>query len=206
VADPGSDARQLSPDYWNGLYLKGEMGWDLGEVSPPFVALHRSGRIAPPCRVVVPGCGAGWEVAWLAREGYQVTGLDFAPEALAHTRARLKASGVTADLVRADMLAPPKELWGRFDVLLEQTCFCAVDPSRRDDYVTGAWRLLAPGGRLLGLFYASGVADGPPFHTDPDEVPRRFGNYFDVRSMQLTPHSHERRRGREWLGELVRRP
>lgn len=199
---PLTDA-ELGADFWNGRYLTGETGWDLGEPSPPFVALHREGRIAP-CEVVVPGCGAGWEVAWLAARGYRVTGIDFAPEALARTRARLDAGGLVAELVAADLLHPPEALWGRFDLMLEQTCFCAIDPVRRDDYVNAAWRLLKPGGRLIGLFYAHGKPGGPPFHTEPDEVAARFGGRFEVASLALTPHSHERRQGEEWLGELVR--
>ncbi|MDH5526267.1 MAG: TPMT family class I SAM-dependent methyltransferase [Nitrospirota bacterium] len=200
---PLTDA-ELGPEFWNGRYLTNETGWDLGQPSPPFVALHEAGRIVP-CDVVIPGCGTGWEVAWLAARGYRVTGIDFAPEALARTRARLDAEGADAELVSANLLAPPESLWGRFDLLLEQTCFCAIDPIRRGDYVTAAWRMLRPGGRLLALFYAHGKPGGPPYHTDPEEVAGCFGERFELHTLELTRHSHERRQGEEWLGELVRR-
>jgi SAM-dependent methyltransferase len=194
----------LDAGFWDGRYRTGETGWDLGEPSPPFVRLHRDGGIAP-CRVAVPGCGRGWEVVWLAREGYAVTGIDFAPAALAEVSARARAEGVAPELVRADLLDPPETLWGRFDLVLEQTCFCAIDPARRPEYVEAVHRLLAPGGRLVGLFYECGGEGGPPFTTGPEEVRALFGGRFRVEVLARTPHSHPRRRGQEWLGVLARR-
>jgi SAM-dependent methyltransferase len=202
---PAPTAPEPDAPFWNGRYLAGELGWDLGEPSPPFVRLHRDGVIAPPCRVAVPGCGQGWEVAWLAAQGYAVTGIDFAPAALAAARERAREAGVAPELVQADLLDLPEALAGRFDLVLEQTCFCAIAPRRRPEYVQAVHRLLAPGGRLIGLFYACKGEDGPPFGTSPGEVRRLFADRFAVRSLALTPHSHPRRLGEEWLGVLARR-
>jgi len=199
--DPEAD---LGPDFWGSRYRAGDMGWDLGAASPPFVRLDQAGFIAP-CRVAVPGCGLGWEVAYLAERGYQVTGIDFAPEAIDATRERLAKAGAKADLIQADLFDLPKTTEAAFDLVLEQTCFCAIDPARRADYVEVAHRLLAPGGRLIGLFYACKGADGPPFTTGPEEVRALFAGRFEIRSLALTPHSHPRRQGEEWLGVLLRR-
>jgi SAM-dependent methyltransferase len=190
--------------FWNERYLLGDTGWDLGEPSPPFVRLHRDGVMAP-CKVLVPGCGRGWEVAWLARQGYDVTGLDIAPAAIEAARARAGADGVAPELVEGDLFDPPEALLGRFDLVLEQTCFCAVHPARRPAYVEAVHRLLAPEGRLIGLFYACKGDGGPPFATRPEEVRALFAPRFWVRSLTLTPHSHPRRQGEEWLGFLDRR-
>lgn len=192
------------PGFWDSRYRSGEMAWDLGAPSPPFVRLHQDGVIAP-CRVAVPGCGTGWEVAWLARHGYQVTGIDFAPGAIAACKARLVAEGLRADLVRADLFDLPEPLAGAFDLVLEQTCFCAIEPARRPDYVRATGRLLRPGGRLVGLFYACEGSDGPPFPTSPDEVRGLFSGNFEITRMAVAEHSHPRRQGREWLGVLTRR-
>lgn len=192
----------LGPDFWNSRYLEGETGWDLGEPSPPFVTLHRQGVIRP-CRVAIPGCGRGWEVVWLARAGYDVTGIDFAPEAIRHVREAARTASVAPEVVNADVLALPNSLAGRFDLVLEQTCFCALPPSRRPEYVEAVHRLLAPQGRLVALFYECGGDDGPPFSVDPEEVRRLFAPRFVIESLERTPHSHERRAGKEWLGVLV---
>lgn len=212
---------RLSPafgsDYWNDRYRSGDTGWDLGTPSPPFVRLHEAGQLAP-CRMAVPGCGRGWEVAYFAGRGFHVTAIDFAPEAIAATRMRLEADGIPlrggaageapadgVDLVQADLFDLPARLAGAFDLVLEQTCFCAVDPARRPDYVAAVHRLLAPGGRLIGLFYDFGEDGGPPFTTDPDEVRALFSGRFEVRALSRTPDSHPRRQGEEWLGVLLRR-
>lgn len=192
------------PAFWEGRYASADTGWDLGAPSPPFVRLHQDGVIAP-CRVAVPGCGSGWEVAWLARAGYRVTGIDFAPGAIAAAGRRLGADGVAAELLHADLFHLPARLDGAFDLVLEQTCFCAIAPARRADYVTAVGRLLRPGGRLVALFYACNGDDGPPFTTSPDEVRALFSGVFDITSLAVTPHSHARRLGQEWLGVLTRR-
>ncbi len=190
------------PHFWGERYQRGELNWDLGEPSPPFRRLHDDGIITP-CRVAVPGCGSGWEVSWLAANGYRVTGIDFAPEAIGHTRRRLADDGLEAELVCADLFDLPETLAGRFDLVLEQTCFCAIDPTRRVDYVAAVHGLLTPGGRLVALFYGHGKEGGPPFTTTPDEVRALFSGCFRVDSLAVTPHSHERRRGEEWLGMLT---
>jgi len=199
-----TEAPGLDPPFWHGRYLAGDTGWDLGEPSPPFVRLHRDGVIAP-CRVAVPGCGRGWEVAWLAGQGYQVAGIDFAPAAIEATRDRVHAAGATAHLVCSDLFGLPDDLAGGFDLVLEQTCFCAIAPHRRPEYVDAVHRLLAPGGRLIALFYACEGSGGPPFTTDPKDVAALFAERFTVRSLALTPHSHPRRFGEEWLGVMERR-
>ncbi len=192
------------PEFWRDFYRRNELNWDLGEPSPPFVQLHESGRIAP-CRVAVPGCGSGWEVAWLARRGYRVTGIDFAPEALERVAARLAADNLTAELLHADLFDLPESAFGRFDLVLEQTCFCAIEPHRRGEYVAAVHRMLVPSGRLIALFYDHGEPDGPPFTTTPGQVRELFSDHFSIDSLTMAPHSHTRRQGKEWLGVLTRR-
>jgi SAM-dependent methyltransferase len=194
----------LGPDFWGARYRAGDLAWDLEGPSPPFVRLDRAGFIAP-CRVAVPGCGRGWEVAYLAERGYRVTGIDFAPEAIDAARERLAAAGAKAELIQADLFDLPKATEAAFDLVLEQTCFCAIEPARRPDYVAAAHRLLAPGGRLIGLFYACKGEGGPPFTTGPEEVRALFADRFEIRSLALTTNSHPRRLGEEWLGVLLRR-
>ncbi|MFQ5509442.1 MAG: methyltransferase domain-containing protein [Leptospirillia bacterium] len=201
---PGELIPPLDSDWWNARYREGDTGWDLGQPSPPFVALHRQGVIRP-CRVAVPGAGTGWEAVWLAEQGYEVTAIDFAPAALARIRERAAGQGVSLNLVQEDVLAPPEALWGRFDLVLEQTCFCAIHPARRSEYVAGISRLLVPGGRLVGLFYACAGDGGPPFSVTPEAVRELFKQNFTIESLAITPDSHERRQGEEWLG-MLRRP
>jgi SAM-dependent methyltransferase len=124
-----------------------------------------------PCRILIPGCGSGYEAAALAKAGFEVTALDYAPVAIERTRKLLDAVGLKANLVEADALAwqPQRP----FDAVYEQTCLCALYPDQWRAYADQLHRWLSPGGRLYALFVqyawqgaAEGAIQGPPYHCD----------------------------------------
>jgi SAM-dependent methyltransferase len=121
---------------------------------------------------VVPGCGTGHDVRWLAAQGAEATGLDIAP--LAVTRARELDPTGQADYQVADFLDPDGPLPDTFDQLWEHTCFCALDPSLRPAYLRAAHRYLRPGGTLVGVFFINPEMDegetGPPFGIGADDL------------------------------------
>jgi SAM-dependent methyltransferase len=110
-------------------------------------------------------------VAELARRGFEVTGLDYAPAAVARTRALLGAEGLVARVEEADVLAWSPEQ--PFDAIYEQTCLCALHPDSWGDYARQLHAWLRPGGVLLALFVQAlrpaageGRIEGPPYHCD----------------------------------------
>jgi SAM-dependent methyltransferase len=157
-------------EFWEQRFAAGNTPWDRGASSPQLAAWLGSGLLKP-CRILVPGCGSGYEVADLALAGFEVTGLDYADEAIARTHQRLKDVEVDATLVQADLLAwSPDHL---FDAIYEQTCLCALYPDQWRDYANRVHRWLVPGGRLYALFMqwlregaADGSIQGPPYHCD----------------------------------------
>lgn len=148
---------------WQQRYRDGRTGWDRGGASPALLRWLDAGSLPPPpARVLVPGCGRGHEVLELARRGYAVTALDFAPAALDALRSALAAAGLDAQLIQADVLgwqAPQP-----FDAIYEQTCLCALDPAQWPAYAAQLAAWLRPGGQLLALFMQTGRDGGPPFH------------------------------------------
>jgi SAM-dependent methyltransferase len=159
--------------FWQARFESGTTPWDRGAPHPRLVAAVASGELAP-CRILVPGCGAGHEVGFLAQHGFEVTGLDYAPAAVARARERLAAAGAAgpgAGVVLADALdwhAPRP-----FDAIHEQTCLCALHPDHWVRYAGQLHRWLAPGGRLFALFAQmpregalTGLIEGPPYHCD----------------------------------------
>lgn len=118
----------------------------------------------PPCRVLVPGCGRGHEVVELASRGFEVVALDIAPTALEALEQDLRPCKLEAELVVADALTwMPHQ---GFDLIYEQTCFCALDPVHWPTYAQQLARWLKPGGRLLAAFMQTGAEGGPPYHCD----------------------------------------
>lgn len=146
------------------------MPWDRGDASPQLEHWLARGELAP-CRILVPGCGSGYELVALARAGFAVTAIDYAPAALARAQTRLQAAQLQATLVNADVLQwQPAE---PFDAIYEQTCLCALYPDQWRAYADQLARWLKPGGQLFALFMqalragaAEGRIDGPPYHSD----------------------------------------
>jgi methyl halide transferase len=157
-------------EFWAKRFQSGEMPWDRGDANPQLGAWLAAGALQP-CRILVPGCGSGYEVAVLAAAGFEVTALDYAPEAIGRTRKQLDTAGLRATLVEADALAWQPER--AFDAIYEQTCLCALYPDQWRDYADQLHRWLAPSGRLYALFVqfprpgaARGAIEGPPYHCD----------------------------------------
>lgn len=145
---------------WEARYSEVKTGWDRGEPSPALA--HWLATEQPPRgRVLVPGCGHGYEVLQLAKAGYQVTAVDIARQPLARLSAELDAAGLHADVIQADLLSwePPQP----FDAIYEQTAICALEPADWATYQERLARWLKPGGLLFALFMQTGREGGPPF-------------------------------------------
>ncbi|WAC20640.1 methyltransferase domain-containing protein [Luteolibacter sp. SL250] len=160
---------------WNARYQEQDTPWDKGIPTPVLAEIHeRHPGIFSGSTIVVPGCGTGHDVRWLAEQGAEATGLDIAPLAIAKAR-DLDPTG-QADYQVADFLDPDSPLPDTFDQLWEHTCFCALDPSLRAAYLKAARRYLKPGGTLVGVFFINPEMDegetGPPFGIDEDELSR----------------------------------
>jgi methyl halide transferase len=185
--------------------VSGGMHWDRGAPAPPvldFLAVHPVRG-----RVLVPGCGAGHEVRALAAAGASVLGVDFAPGALGQAAAHPRAGG--EDYLLADFLDLPAHLHGTFDWIVEHTCFCAIEPSRRVDYVRACRDALVPGGKVLAVFYLDPRdpgGDTPPFGVAVAELDRLFGEAFAMVSESVPARCFEGREGRELVRLLARHP
>ncbi len=194
--------------FWQGIYDAGNPRFDVGAASPPLVD-WLDANPSGPGRAVVPGCGYGHDVIELARRGLFAVGIDFVTDAIMSARAAAQRAGVAAraHFLDQDVFALSSEHDGGYDLLFEQTCYCAIDPSRRDEYAALAARLVAPGGLLLFVVYpADGHQGGPPFAIDPDEIGPRFDEEFELLRMGLPARtSKPTRADKEQFAVLRRR-
>lgn len=157
-------------EFWEQRFAAGTTPWDRGDANPQLGAWLAAGSLKP-CRILIPGCGSGYEAAVLAQAGFDVTALDYASIAIERTRNMLDARGLKATLVEADALAWRSD--SPFDAIYEQTCLCALYPDRWRAYADQLQRWLRPGGQLFALFVqylrpeaAEGLIQGPPYHCD----------------------------------------
>ena len=155
---------------------------------------------AAGARIAVPGAGRGHDARLLARRGYRVTAFDFAEAAVAEARRLAAVEAVELAVERRDVFALAHDHAGAFDGVWEYTCFCAIDPDRRDEYARVLHAILRPGGLLLACFFPlRDGTDGPPFPVSRRDIAWVLAGRFTVLEAGPPPRSVERRRGLEWL-------
>ena len=169
-------------DFWTVRYATGRTPWDFG--GAPSALRSFLERTPGPGKVLIPGCGSGYEVQAFNAAGYSVSALDFSPAAVDQAKRML---GRLADRVMlGDFFT--HDFGQRFDLVYERTFLCSMTPSRWPAWVERTAELLVPGGKLIGIFlYGQRAAPGPPFPLVEVEARRLFETRFElVRSDAVT--------------------
>ena len=189
-----------SPSFWEESYRSGRTGWDLGMPTPVFQRLAESKQF-PPGKMLVICAGRGYDARLFARLGFQVTAVDFADEAVKEMQSMLNPD-LSMEVIQADLFDLPTFMKEEFDYILEYTCFCAIDPQRRSDYIESVSSLLKPGGYYIALaFPIAKRSGGPPFLVTPDELIDPLGDRgFELVSREVPENSVP---GREGIEELL---
>ncbi|MEY4385724.1 MAG: hypothetical protein RLY20_1007 [Verrucomicrobiota bacterium] len=196
----------MSQNDWEARYQSGDTHWDKGAASPGLVDFLHERPEFPRGSVAVPGCGFGHDVRAWADFGFNASGFDIAPSAVAGARNQTaiweksrtgKHQPVnTPPFVLADFLHDDPPF--RFDYVFEHTLFCAIQPALRDAYVEALLRWIKPGGTYLAVNYIVCDPDGPPFPTNSVELWQRFKPHFHLID-QWVPRSYHNRTGRELM-------
>ena len=188
-----------TPAFWEEIYQGDRAGWDLGGPTPALRRLLLSGEFAPG-RTIVLGAGRGHDARAFARQGFVVTAVDFAADAVRGMRA-LADPHAPIEILQADIFTLPYALDKTFDYVIEYTCFCAIDPARRAEYADLVARLLKPGGIYIGLFFPLDQREGgPPFAVASSEILTLFDARGFTRLRRETPtDSVPQRQGLEEL-------
>jgi SAM-dependent methyltransferase len=164
------------PEFWNSRYQSGQTPWDFGGIPADLRAFLK--RRPKGGRVLIPGCGSGYEIKAFAEAGYEVTAIDVAPAAV--ERARQFVGPVLAERVSVtdffaqDVPATP------YDAVYERTFLCAIPPSLREAYRDRIASLLKPGGFFVGYFYyeRTNPDEGPPYGLAWGEGDALFSRHF----------------------------
>jgi SAM-dependent methyltransferase len=171
---------------WEERYRTGDTPWEKGAPAPPLLEwIARRGPLHG--NILVPGCGSGHDVRAIAAASQtaQVVGMDVSPSALDQARRFPRAGQETYQL--ANLFDLPAVLTGRVEWVFEHTCFCAIDPQQRPDYVRAILSVLQPKGFLLAIFYLNPwdpseapEGGGPPFGVTREELDQLFAAHFDL--------------------------
>jgi methyl halide transferase len=189
---------------WQRHYDEGDLGWDLGQVAPPFIKLFESKMIVPG-KTLVPGCGRGHEVIYLAENGFEVTAVDYSTGAVDHLKSTVQERKLKCEVLHMNFFEMDAVHNGVYDLLIEQTFFCAISPEQRPSYVSTVARALKPGGMIAGLFYHTEGEGGPPFNTTREDIVEHFSDSFEIQQLSKTENSAEQRKNKEWLAILIKK-
>lgn len=192
----------LGETFWNNQYVANTTGWDLGEVSPPLKA-YIDQLTRKNMRILIPGCGNTHEADYLLQQGFtDITVIDIAPTLVAQLTNKF-ASNPNIKIILGDFF----EHVGEYDLILEQTFFCAINPPLRKDYVAKMKELLSTGGKLVGvLFDREFEQQGPPFGGCKCQYEPMFEKNFDFKTFELCNNSFVKRQGTELFINLVKKP
>jgi len=193
---------ELNREFWNERWLGNDTQWDLGYPSPAIVEFI-NGIADKSIRILIPGCGNAYEAEYLHANGFpNVYVVDYAAEALRRFSERVP-SFPKDHLIASDFFGLNT---GKFDLVLEQTFFCAIDPALRENYASKMHEILNENGVLAGLLFIETPNDGgPPFNGTEEEYRTLFGKGFTIRRMELCKNSIKPREGRELWFELVKK-
>jgi SAM-dependent methyltransferase len=182
----------LNKEFWENRYREERTGWDVGTISTP-LKTYIDQLENKQLKILIPGAGYGHEALYLLNKGFKnVTVIDLAEQPLL----RLKKSGFPPtqlkqgnffDLVEED-----------YDLILEQTFFCALNPELRNQYVSKMSNLLKDKGKLVGLFFnVEFEKEGPPFGGSKNEYEMLFKGSFDLKVLETAYNSISPRANKE---------
>jgi SAM-dependent methyltransferase len=180
VTTAGTQYSVDNKEFWERIYQTGNVPWDLKAPSPPLVTFTKSPYMVKPGAIGVLGCGNGYDCLPFAENGFQVTGIDFAPSAIQHTYKLFLEKGVagtTGFLLERDVFEM-HEYDHYFDYILEHNFFSSIGLDRRRTYAHRIHDLLKPGGKLISLWWTNDRAGGPPFGISKDALYLLFGEFF----------------------------
>ena len=186
---------EIHAGYWNNRFLNNDTPWDIGQVSTP-IKNYIDQLTDKHMAILIPGCGNGWEAAYLLENGFtEVTVIDIAPALTQLLAVRFQAfAGKQLHIITGDFF----DLEGQFDLIIEQTFLSALAPSLRPQYAAQMHRLLKPKGKLAGLLFNKNFTDpGPPFGGDIPEYNRLLAPFFHINTMAPSYNSIAPREGAE---------
>jgi ketosteroid isomerase-like protein len=218
--DPDEHARQLAAQslagddvtgWFEQLYRQADRGeavvpWDRGGPHPLLVRWAQDST-ATAGRALVVGAGPGSDAELVAGLGLATVAFDVSPTAIRAARARFPGSAV--QYVVADLLDPPAEWLGRFDLVIESMTVQSMPRRARAAATANVASFVAPGGTLVVIAFAADGAvagdagDGPPWPLTKDDIDAFATGGIRPVSIELVPNLTDPAAAR-WLAEFRR--
>lgn len=184
---------KLDEYYWNTRYQANDIGWNIGYPSTP-IKTYIDQLNDKSIKVLIPGSGNSYEAEYLWENGFKnIYVLDIAKRPLDNFKRRVP-DFPNAQLLHLNFF----DLDISFDLILEQTFFCALNPVLRTKYTQKMYELLRHNGKLVGLLFDFELTEqGPPFGGSRAEYINIFEPFFDIKVLEASTNSIKPRNNKE---------
>ena len=182
----------LNKEYWENRYKSDTANWDIGQISNPlkeYIDQLKNKNV----RILIPGAGNGYELDYLIEKGFHnVFVIDYAQQPIDAIIKRNK--NLKKHLICEDFFNHSET----YDLILEQTFFCALQPNLRENYATKMFNLLSEKGKIAGLLFNFELSEvGPPFGGSYEEYVNLFSKKFTIKTLEPAYNSIKPRANKE---------
>jgi SAM-dependent methyltransferase len=190
--------------YWDSRYKQNKTGWDIGYPSEP-IKCYIDQLTNKEVKILIPGCGNAYEAEYLIQQGFKNIHLVDVSDTLVD---KLKSN--FKNEIESGQIKISKgdffEVEETYDLIFEQTFFCALETKLRDKYAQHMNKLLNKNGKLSGLLFNYVFEeDGPPFGGYIDEYKKIFAPHFQIKTIENCYNSIKPRAGKE-LFFILKKP
>lgn len=191
---------ELTEQYWESRYQSKYMGWDIGFVSTPLKTYFEQ-LTNKDLKILIPGGGNSYEAEYLHLRGFKnVFVVDISATALSNIQERVPTFP-SEHLIHSDFFY----LNMTFDLIIEQTFFCALHPKYRHDYALKMSQLLNTNGKLVGVLFNIPLNDShPPFGGNKEEYLNYFKPYFKIEILEDCYNSVKKRMDTELFFKFLK--
>lgn len=191
----------LDSKFWELRYKNQDIGWDIGHISTPlrnYIDQIENKEL----KILIPGCGNAYEAEYLFNNNFKnIFLIDYSETALAQFNSRVPNFPKT-NLICDDFF----NHYSKYDLILEQTFFCAIHPNLRSNYAKHCSVLLKKKGKLIGLLFDDKLNDDkPPFGGNKEDYLNYFSPYFIINIMERAYNSILPRKDRELFIKLTKK-
>ena len=192
---------QLDEEFWDSRYKSKQTGWDIGYISTPLKEYFDQ-LTNKNLKILIPGGGNSYEAEYLHNNGFtNVYVVDLSKTALVNIQERIP-SFPKNHLIHSNFF----ELNDRFDLIIEQTFFCALNPDLRTKHASKMSDLLVANGKLVGLLFNIPLfEDRPPFGGNKKEYSSYFEPYFELDIIETSYNSISERKNDELFIKFIKR-
>jgi methyl halide transferase len=192
---------QTQSEYWDNRWQNKETGWDIGYATPAITEFIRKIE-EKDLAILIPGCGNAYEAEYLLEKGFKNITLIDISKSLTETLIKRYNGNRRIRIIHGDFF----DLNESFDIIIEQTFFCAIPPIKRPDYKTKTHQLLKENGFIVGVMFDKQFEkEGPPHSGTKKEYYELFSDIFHIEKMEPCTSSIPSRQGSELFVKMLKK-